>query len=198
VNKRSSIESRKKIIHAAMNVFSRHGYAKANIREIAKRAGISIGGIYLHFKNKENLYRSLINEGRRDMGERIDAAVEQTQSATQALSNLFKLYFEYALKHKEFTLLHIREHGFTFGMDEKRQFFSKQRKLVERIIQRGIRSAEFRKCNAGDMAKVIMGSLRGIILSMALDDDVIITPGMINEFILEGLRKKDNNKYLHN
>jgi AcrR family transcriptional regulator len=187
MNKRSGIESKEKIMKAAMDVFSRKGYAKANIREIARTAGISVGGVYLYFRNKEELYRSLINERMLDIGSKTETIAGKTQSASEALSHFLGLHLENALKHKEFILLHIREHGFTFGVQEKKNFFRKQRELLERLIQRGIRTGEFRKCNAADMAKVIMGSLRGVILSMALDDDVHITPQMMNEFIFNGL-----------
>jgi AcrR family transcriptional regulator len=187
MNKRSGIESKQKIMKAAMDVFSRKGYAKANIREIARTAGISVGGVYLYFRNKEELYRSLINERMLDIGSKTETIAGKTQSASEALSHFLGLHVENALKHKEFILLHIREHGFTFGVQEKKNFFRKQRELLERLIQRGIRTGEFRKCNADDMAKVIMGSLRGVILSMALDDDVHITPQMMNEFIFNGL-----------
>ena len=187
MNKRSGIESKQKIMKAAMDVFSRKGYAKASIREIARTAGISVGGVYLYFRNKEELYRNLINERMLDIGSKTETIAGKTQSASEALSHFLSLHVENALKHKEFILLHIREHGFTFGVQEKKNFFRKQRELVERLIQRGIRTGEFRKCNADDMAKVIMGSLRGVILSMALDDDVHITPQMMNEFIFNGL-----------
>jgi AcrR family transcriptional regulator len=187
MNRRSGIESRKKIINAAMDVFSRRGYAKANIREIAGKAGISVGGIYLYFKNKQELYKSLIIEGRHEISERIELSVQQAQSATQALSNFLRLHLDYALKHRDFILLHLREHGFTFGMNEKRQFFKSQRELIEKILVKGIRTGEFRKCNAADMAKVILGSVRGVMVSMALDEGVIVKPETMDEFIFEGL-----------
>ena len=187
MNRRSGIESRKRIIDAAMSVFSGHGYAKANIREIAKTAGISVGGVYLYFRNKEELYKSLIDDRMRDMGSKIEIIAGRAESATEALSDFLKLHLENALEHKEFILLHIREHGFSFGIDKKRAFFKQQTKLIENIIIKGIYSGEFRKCNAKDIAKIIMGSLRGVILSMALDDDVIITPKMLNKFIFNGL-----------
>jgi AcrR family transcriptional regulator len=187
MNKRSGIESKQKIMKAAMDVFSRKGYAKANIREIARTSGISVGGVYLYFRNKEELYRSLINERMLDIRSKTETIAGKTQSASEALSNFLKIHLENALKHKEFILLHIREHGFAFGAQEKRKFFKKQREMVKKIIQRGIRTGEFRKCNTDAMAKVIMGSLRGIILSMALDDDVHITSQMMNEFIFNGL-----------
>lgn len=170
-----------------MDVFSRRGYAKANIREIAGKAGISVGGIYLYFKNKQELYKSLIIEGRHEISERIELSVQQAQSATQALSNFLRLHLDYALKHRDFILLHLREHGFTFGMNEKRQFFKSQRELIEKILVKGIRTGEFRKCNAADMAKVILGSVRGVMVSMALDEGVIVKPETMDEFIFKGL-----------
>lgn len=134
MNRYSGIESKKRIMNAAMDLFSRHGYAKANIREIAKAARISVGGVYLYFKNKEELYKSLINDLMREMGAKVETAVEQNQSAAEALSIFLKLYLEYALKHKEFLLIHIREYSFTFGMDEKRRFFRNQGKMIEKIL----------------------------------------------------------------
>jgi len=191
MNRRSGIESRKKIIDAARHVFSVRGYAKANIREIANMAGISVGGVYLYFRNKEELYKSLITDGMFDMGRKTQMAVEQAQSATQALSNFLKLHLEYGLKHKEFILLHIRERGFAFGTDERwRIFRKKQRELIKKILVKGMQEGEFRKHDAKETAKIIQGSLRGIILSIAVDNDVIADPEMLTEFVLQGLLKR--------
>jgi TetR/AcrR family transcriptional regulator, regulator of autoinduction and epiphytic fitness len=40
-------------LEIALTVFARHGFRKTSIEDIAKAAGISRQGIYLHFKNKE-------------------------------------------------------------------------------------------------------------------------------------------------
>jgi AcrR family transcriptional regulator len=187
MNKRSGTESRKKIINAAMDVFFRHGYAESNIRDIAKKAGISVGSIYLYFKNKEELYKAIISDKRREMAAMTEKTVEQAKSATETLSGFLRLHLEHALKHKEFILLHIREHGFTFGIKEKREFSHSQISLLEKVILKGIRSGEFRRCNARETAKLILGSLKGIILSVALDDDGIVDPKMVVDFIFQGL-----------
>jgi hypothetical protein len=66
-----------------------------------------------------------------------------------------------------------------------------QRRLVEKIIDKGIRTGEFRRCNAKETAKIIMGTLRGIILSMAMDKDVIVTARRLTELLLNGLLRSD-------
>jgi len=191
VNRRSGIESKRRIIDAAMDVFSRNGYAKANIRKIAKAARISVGGVYLYFKNKEGLYKSIISDRRHEMAAMTETAVNQSKSATQALSNFLRLYLEYAIRHREFILLHIREHGFTFDLKEKRQFFISQRSLMEKIINRGVCAGEFRRCNVRETARLVMGSLRGITLSTALDEDGLVRPEMLDEFFFQGLLSID-------
>jgi AcrR family transcriptional regulator len=174
-----------------MEVFSRKSYAAANIREIAKTAGISVGGLYLYFRNKEDLYKSLVEENRRSLSSMIETTLGRSHTASEALSSFIKLYLDYAVKHKEFILLHIREHGFTFEMDKKMAFLRQQAEIIEKIIIKGMRSGEFRKCNGRETARIIMASLRGIVLSTALNNDAVIKPEMLNEIIFQGLMRAD-------
>jgi len=53
---------RQKILLAARDVFKDKGYAAARMSEIAERAGVAVGSIYLHFKTKENLCAALSDE----------------------------------------------------------------------------------------------------------------------------------------
>jgi len=54
-------ERRQKIINAAKALFSEKGYAGTGLREIAERAGVSLGNIYNYFKNKEEIFSSIFN-----------------------------------------------------------------------------------------------------------------------------------------
>lgn len=51
---------RQQIIVAAKNVFARGGFSKTTMEDIAHQAELSPGTLYLYFKNKEELYASLI------------------------------------------------------------------------------------------------------------------------------------------
>ena len=53
-------EKQDHIINAAMNVFSKNGYKKASVADIANQAGIAKGMINYYFGSKKNLYLSLI------------------------------------------------------------------------------------------------------------------------------------------
>lgn len=53
---------KEKIIHAALSLFAKHGYTETSINKIAKVAGVSKGLTYTHFKNKEDLLKSVVVE----------------------------------------------------------------------------------------------------------------------------------------
>ncbi|MEA1893794.1 MAG: TetR/AcrR family transcriptional regulator [Euryarchaeota archaeon] len=55
---KKDIEER--ILNAACGEFAEHGFAKAKMRSIAARAGVSTGNLYTYFPNKDDLFRALV------------------------------------------------------------------------------------------------------------------------------------------
>ncbi len=53
-------EKENALLDAAMSLFIRYGYDKTTVEEIAKKAGISKGAVYLNFKSKEDLMKNLL------------------------------------------------------------------------------------------------------------------------------------------
>src|SRR5271169_2956389 len=51
---------REAILEAALDEFSARGFASARLEDVAKRAGIAKGTIYLYFADKESLFQELI------------------------------------------------------------------------------------------------------------------------------------------
>ena len=48
------------ITNAALAAFAEKGYAATRVDDVAKRAGVSKGLLYLYFKTKEELFKSVI------------------------------------------------------------------------------------------------------------------------------------------
>lgn len=55
---KSGIETKNKIFHAAMNLFTSHGYYKTTMRMIAAEAGVNLGLCTYHFKTKDNIVKT--------------------------------------------------------------------------------------------------------------------------------------------
>lgn len=50
------------IVQAALAVFAEKGFAAAKLEDIAKRAGVSKGAIYLYFETKEDVFRAVVSQ----------------------------------------------------------------------------------------------------------------------------------------
>ncbi len=57
-----SDDKRARILQAAVKVFARRGYFASRVAEVARRAGVADGTIYLYFRNKEDILVSLFDE----------------------------------------------------------------------------------------------------------------------------------------
>lgn len=84
---------RQAILDAALAVFAEHGYEAARLDEVAGRAGVAKGTLYLYFKDKEALFESLIRSA-------IDPVLERLQEVSavpdvplaQVLEVLFSVF----------------------------------------------------------------------------------------------------------
>ncbi|MEV6171394.1 TetR/AcrR family transcriptional regulator [Streptomyces sp. NPDC051954] len=61
---RSTTDSarRERVLAAALEVFGRHGFRKTSMEDVARSADISRQGLYLHFPNKEALFRAAVRQ----------------------------------------------------------------------------------------------------------------------------------------
>lgn len=57
-----SERSRAHILDAALALFSHRGYRATSIREIAERAGVSTGNVYHHFRDKDTIFKALLDQ----------------------------------------------------------------------------------------------------------------------------------------
>jgi AcrR family transcriptional regulator len=65
----------RRILDAALQVFSRRGYRDASVDDIAGVSGTSKGGVYFHFPNKEAIFLALLNRTTDRLLEKIEAAL---------------------------------------------------------------------------------------------------------------------------
>jgi AcrR family transcriptional regulator len=59
---RRSEDRPREICNAALEVFAEKGFAAAKLDEIARRAGVSKGTLYLYFKDKADLFRAVVRD----------------------------------------------------------------------------------------------------------------------------------------
>jgi AcrR family transcriptional regulator len=55
-------DTRARIQHVALELFAEQGYDKTSLREIAERLDVTKAALYYHFKSKEDIVRSLVED----------------------------------------------------------------------------------------------------------------------------------------
>ena len=79
--KRRKADRPEEIVAAAMEIFAEKGFAAARLDDIAARAGVSKGALYLYFATKEDLFRAVIEQGVAPNLGRMQAALVEHRGA---------------------------------------------------------------------------------------------------------------------
>src|SRR5213596_1100075 len=152
------------IISAALEVFADRGFAATKLEDVARRAGVTKGTIYLYFENKEALFKALIRETIVPVIEQGEALAQSfTGSARDLLEQLVREYWRLV---GETALAGIPKlmmaEAATFP--ELTRFYydevvARGHRLMASVIERGIKNGEFRPVDVMLAAKLAMSPL---------------------------------------
>lgn len=153
-------ERPRQIIEAALAVFGERGLAAARLDDIAKRAGLSKGTIYLYFPNKEELFREVIRTTVvTKLEEREQAFLGAPGTATQLLASYMRTYWKF-MRSAEFApifrLVHAEIHNFPdLAAFYGEEVVARAHRLLHALISRGIETGEFRPIDPRVAARIL-------------------------------------------
>ena len=155
-------DKREAILRAATKVFARSGYFNSKVADVARVAGVADGTVYLYFKSKEEILRSLFDRG-------VGEAVADARARTSALSDPRDKLREIARLHLErlgadrdlAVVFQVELRGSTKFMEEfSAAGFAEYLALIRETFEEGQRAGAFRReLNAKVVAKVLFGAL---------------------------------------
>ncbi|HNY49503.1 MAG TPA: helix-turn-helix domain-containing protein [Smithella sp.] len=162
---------RNTILKAARKLFFERGFKSVTVDNIAEKADVSKGSIYLCFESKEEIYTQILIADNIALYERIKNFSAIEASSAQLLQEFARIYVDYFLNDKElFRIL------MTFMMQTGQMHLTAQQgtelirstnqniNIISQIIQKGIDSGEFSPVdNIRLMQNAIWGMLNGII-----------------------------------
>ena len=85
-------EVKEKIVQAALTTFSKYGYDKTRMDDIAENAKISKGTLYLYFKSKEKLFYVISENSTKELKEQISKLFSKKEDL---VSDAEKFYDQY-------------------------------------------------------------------------------------------------------
>jgi len=86
---------------AVMDIFSSSDFHKANMRDVAKRAGISFSTIYNHFGSKERLLFAFVDKGLETLTDRIFDHLKGMQDLKEKMRKVLWLQLDYYERYPE-------------------------------------------------------------------------------------------------
>jgi AcrR family transcriptional regulator len=172
-------ENRKEeIFEASVRCFNEKGYYKTTIDDIAAAAGISKGGIYYHFKSKEELFLELfdyrVNKYLREMTSSLnahDSPEERLGVLTKKAGQLFREHDDFYRFSLEFLSMGVRDPEIKGVMTG---FYRDSTGILRALIDEGIEAGEFRDVESGKVARMIYFLVMGVFftdLSVNIDFD---------------------------
>ncbi len=122
LKERQRQERERLILQAAQELLFERGYHDMSIDDLAARVGISKGTVYLHFASKEDLVLALLDRGRRDLLQTLDAILSSNATPREKLRAILERVYS-GMSCTQFQVIStIFQNPALFGrMAEKRQ-----------------------------------------------------------------------------
>lgn len=186
---RSFIERarRDQIVRAAIDTIAEVGYAKASIKEIAQRAGISGGLISYHFAGKDELLQQVVADIRAALDHSITERTDETASHSEALRALMAGFVHYCAEHRTemYALREIAANSAKPDLDDSID------ELAE-MLREGQAEGEFREFDPRLMAVSLNAALEAVPreLYARTDTDVTTYADELAEAFVQAVRRK--------
>lgn len=103
-------KKRELILRGAERIFAKHGYKKTSVDEIASEAKVSKGAVYLYFKSKEEIFRTLLKRNVERLWEIIRKAADEKSDPREKIRAAVMAKVEYL--HRFATLKGLTESMF--------------------------------------------------------------------------------------
>lgn len=149
-----NFKNREKLLDAALDEFSAHSFREASLNNIIKKAQVSKGSFYFHFKDKRSLYLYLFGEIAKSKAAFINKYLEENpvnpgeMDFFELISQSLRAGIRFAMEHPSYYRLasrFYREKDNEIYRDVKETFKEDFDAIIRPEIERSVRQGKFRK-----------------------------------------------------
>lgn len=148
------------LIAAALDLFVERGFASTRLEDVAKRAGVSKGTLYLYFENKEELFKAVVlDKIVHVIGQAEDSIAGSEETSGALLRVILMAWWQEigATKLAGITKLMMAESG---NFPELTRFYNEQvidrgNALIASVLKRGVARGEFRPIDPLMMTSIL-------------------------------------------
>jgi AcrR family transcriptional regulator len=175
--RRRKAERPQEILEAAFAEFSRNGYAVTTLDQIAERAGVTKGTIYVYFENKEHLFISMVREITKTTLDIVHGVFESHEGST---ADLLRAQFSFIYQHivedrrrREVVRMLIAEAPRFPALADRYhdEILRPCLDMLRQAIQRGIDRGEIRNTSIINSPQVVIAPIALVDLWMMMFDN---------------------------
>jgi len=187
---------RAEIIEATFFCIALKGYSNITMQNIADSAGVSKGVIHYYFRNKDELFLSVLEKLIKDLDGHLARKVDRAKTPPEKVRAIINAVFEKTGANKKFqvVLLDLWAHSMrnpTLKAAHRSQY-ARYRHLAKKIIAEGIDEGYFKKCDPERAASAIIGLTEGFAIQWIFDGkafDLVNAQQCTEEIIMGYLQK---------
>lgn len=185
---------RNQILGEAAKAFSRDGFARTDLQQVADLLGIAKGTIYLYFASKEELFLAAVDHAVERLTSHITTAVETAEGPVGQIEALVRAHLEFVEEDLAFARIIAAEGGEFRDRAEQTYLATASEKipLIAETIRAGQADGVFRAGDPTDSARVLTSLLHGTMVTHILSQrfpDVKNSIESVTSFVLGALRK---------
>ena len=133
VREKKKLETRERIREAASDLFTRHGYGAATMREIAQRAHVGLGTLFNYAGDKRDLVFLIFNEELNAVTDVALAAPRSGQPLLEQLLAVFRVHYRWLAGKPELARILLQELTFYSSGKQAATFHAIRKRLIDGI-----------------------------------------------------------------
>jgi AcrR family transcriptional regulator len=167
------LKVRAQIVDVARKIFTRYGFRKTTMEEIAAATRMGKSSIYYYFPGKEEIFKAVVENEAGELKARLDKSLHAEASPLEKLKAymLFRLHIVRKLENfysalNEDSLSHL-----DFILDIRRNFDQEELRLLRGILEEGMADGTFQLSSLKIGSIAFSTMMMGLELPLLLNDD---------------------------
>lgn len=160
--------NRERILKTARQLLPRYGYSGVSIRAIAEKAKLTTGAIYFHFRDKQDIYKTICFEAIDMLIGNFRERMQSRKTPSQKLISTYDSYIDFFYNNRDHYNI-LMEYKAQYDPELKDDHFEVTRKmnemygLMEETIRDGIRDGSFREIDARMLSVLLAAVAEGML-----------------------------------
>jgi AcrR family transcriptional regulator len=170
VRQRRKLARPQELLDAALDLFVEKGFAATRSEEVAARAGVSKGTLYLYYPSKEELLKEVIRQNVvNQIAEGVEIVRSYEGSSSELLGHMMRLWWERVGETRASGILKLMMSEVR-NFPEIAQFYIDEvtapcDRMLGGIVERGIARGEFRQVKVDDVVHALIGPLLFLVMN---------------------------------